>query len=108
MLAVAGAATTIALIADAKAVDQRQVVNQPSDQSYERWRGRRDNFRTAAFVTGGITLAAAATAAVLILSDHPREEAQPFRDDEGPRKEGPQFTPMVWAGGAGVTMEGGF
>lgn len=108
-LAVVTAATaTVAIIADGKAVDQRSVPNQPSDDEYERWRQRRDSFRTAAFISGGLMLAAAATTAVLYFSDHPRAQAQPFSETDAPPKGGPLFTPMVWAEGAGVALQGGF
>jgi len=109
MAGVTALTTTIALIADGKAVDQRDEVNQPSDRDYEKWRSRRDTFRTAAFTTGAIALAGGAVAAVLYFSDHQRAGASPFVEEEAPaRKSGPQFTPMVWAEGAGVTVTGGF
>jgi hypothetical protein len=105
--AVTAATTTVAFIADSKAVEQRDVPNQASDDTYERWRQRRDTFRTAAIISGGLTLAAAATAAVLAFSDHPRAEPPPL-GEEAPEKKGPMFTPMVWADGVGVSLEGGF
>ncbi len=104
---VTAATTTVAFLADSKAVEQRDVPNQPSDDAYERWRQRRDAFRTTAFVAGGLTLAAGMTAAFLYFSDHQRAEARPLGDDE-PAKRGPQFTPMVWADGAGLGLQGGF
>lgn len=100
--------TTIALVADSKAVDQREEVNQPSDREYEKWRTRRDTLRTASFATGALALAGGALAAVLYFSDHQRAQASPFVEEAPVEKSGPQFTPMVWADGAGLTMQGGF
>lgn len=109
MLGVTGLTTTVAFIADSKAVAQRDEVNQPSDREYEKWRSRRDLFRNAAFTTGAIALAGGAVAAVLYFSDHQRAGAPPLLEEEGPEpRSGPQFTPMVWAEGAGVAMQGGF
>ncbi len=111
MLGVAALTTTAAFYADHRATEQRDEVNQPDDHAYERWRSRRDTFRTAAFTTGAIAVTAAATAAVLYFSDHQRAGAPPiFEEQEAPRR--PQFTPMVWSEGvnvgAGVAMQGGF
>lgn len=108
MLGVAAVTATVAFIADGKAVDQRDAVNQPDDRAYEKWRSRRDSFRTAAIVTGAVSVAAAATAAVLYFSDHQRAGAPIFRGEQPEPKSGPQFTPMVWGDGGGVAIEGGF
>lgn len=108
MLGVTAVTTTIAFVADGKAVEQRDQVNQPSDREYEKWRSRRDNFRAAAFTTGAIALAGGAVAAVLYFSDHPRAGAPPIFEQEEPAKRAPQFTPMVWSEGAGVALQGGF
>jgi PEGA domain len=109
-LAITGATTAVALVADHRAVDQREVPNQASDRTYETWRQRRDTFRTAAFVSGAVTLAAVTTAAFLYFSDHPRPEAAPFRQDDERRPRAPEFTPMVWSDGygAGLAVQGGF
>jgi tetratricopeptide (TPR) repeat protein len=107
MLGVTALTTTVALVADDKAVSQRDEVNQPSDQEYEKWRSRRDAFRAAAFTTGALAIAGGAIAAVLYFSDHPRAGAPPLFEDEAPAKR-PQFTPMVWSEGAGVALQGGF
>jgi hypothetical protein len=107
VLGVTAISTTVAFIADAKAVSQRDEINQPSDREYEKWRTRRDTARTAAFTTGAIALAGGAVAAVLYFADHPRAPAPPLLE-EAPAKGGPQFTPMVWSEGAGVALQGGF
>jgi PEGA domain len=108
MLGVTAVSTTVAFIADGKAVEQRDAVNQPDDRAYEKWRSRRDTFRTAAIVTGAVSVAAAATAAVLYFSDHQRAGAPIFRGEDPEPKRGPQFQPMVWADGGGLSLQGGF
>lgn len=108
MLGVTALTTTVAFVADAKAVEQRDELNQPSDREYEKWRSRRDTFRAAAFTTGALALAGSAVAAVLYFSDHPRANASPFVDEGEAPKGKPQFQPMVWSDGAGVAMRGGF
>lgn len=109
LLAVTAGATAVAFVADARAVEERERVNQPSDRAYEIWRGRRDTFRAIAFASGTLTLAAAATAGFLYFSDHARGEPSPLRDG-GDRERRPQFTPMVSieGRGAGVALRGGF
>lgn len=107
LAAVTATTSTVAFLADSSAVDQRAKLNQPSDDAYERLRQRRDTFRTAAVISGGLTLAAAATATFLFLSDHERAEAPEVLDAPA-EKQGPMFTPMVWADGAGMALQGGF
>jgi hypothetical protein len=110
----AGSITTaaIAIAADFSAADlrDRAPLLAEDEAAYERYRGRRDRFRTTSFALGGAALVTAAVAAVMFYTDEPSPDAS-LRPVEQPPDAG--FTPIALGGGdrglgLGFGYAGGF
>lgn len=103
------ATTTVALISDFQAADLRDSARllMADAPAYERYRDRRDRFRTASFVLGGAALLAAAAATVMYYADEPSADAL-LRPAE--QKPDAGFTPMALGDGLGLGLgyAGGF
>jgi hypothetical protein len=105
------ATTTVALVSDFQAADLRDRARLLADDApaYERYRDRRDRFRTASFALGGAALVAAAAATVMYYADEPSADAL-LRPVE--QKPAAGFTPMALGDGPrpglGLGYAGGF
>jgi hypothetical protein len=103
------ATATIALIADFSAADlrDRKPLTVADAADYQRLRGRRDEFRTASLVLGGVALVTAGVALVMYYTDDPSTDAL-LRPIESKPDRG--FTPMSIGGGLGLGIgyAGGF
>jgi hypothetical protein len=104
--AVAIGTTVGAFIYDSKASSVRDggIDNGDDADDYNRFRNRRDMFRTTSIVLGGVAVFSAAAALALHVFDNPQAEAPP---PIAPPKSGdPKFTPMVFGDGAGIGVGG--
>ena len=103
------ATTAVAIAADFSAADLRDRDPLPAGETdrYERYRDRRDRFRTASFALGGAALLAAAAAAVMYYTDEPSADAL-LRPVE--QKPDAGFTPVALGAGLGLGLgyAGGF
>lgn len=103
------ATTTVAIAADFSAADLRDKDPLPADEvrDYDRYRDRRDRFRTASFVLGGAAVVTAAVAAAMYYLDEPSTDAL-LRPIE--QKPDAGFTPIAVGGGLGIGIgyAGGF
>ncbi len=101
--------TAVAIAADFSAADLRDRDPLPASETdrYERYRDRRDRFRTASFALGGAALLAAAAAAVMYYTDEPSADAL-LRPVE--QKPDAGFTPVALGAGLGLGLgyAGGF
>jgi len=104
LLGATATTTTIAFIADSKASGAAGdgIADGHDADYYERWRDRRNTMRSASIILGGTTLIAFAAAFGLYVFDNPQAEAAPPVGTDTETR----FTPMVWADGAGLGIEG--